>query len=401
MQTCISCNLEFPKQESECPECQKQVITHSDQSVRTGGLLALHAKTVQLNKGENNSSIEQVIGRNWPIEADSVSYKFIEDVELKFKRKNKFHSSYDENSTFITDPLMKYAKSNASAKSFDELVNSLTVSIKNELFEVLGSANSSSIVFTHYKSVLGEASLNLGRLLIVMVDKKSGFDFTDDDNLLPKAAAHINLSAMKQAVMIDLQVFHDSFPIKEKKPYLKFIRGNSSAEYFRKAFGCVEKIDNGDSLDNLYSAIEDYAAEYSLGNTFESKAYESLDIMLDDLLHDKSRTSFSLDEAANVIESSSSTSTYTQLQGTFVNFVNENELPINHFIEPTKNQIERQRWFDFSDSRSGIIAKVLRPQIGEPHSGEAIEFDVSESRISWQINDPLLKEKIIAMMKKN
>ncbi|WP_373947943.1 nucleoid-associated protein [Vibrio pomeroyi] len=399
MQTCINCNLEFSQQESECPGCQKQADPQLNEIVRSGGILALHAKTVQLNKGENKASIEQVIGRNWPIEADSVSYNFIENVELKFKRKNKFHSSYDENSTFVTDPLMKYAKSNASLESFDDLVNALTASLKNELFEVLGSAKSSSIVFTHYKSILGEASLNLGRLLIVMVDKKSGFDFTDDDKLLPKEAEHINLSAMKQAVMIDLQVFHDSFPTKENKPYLKFIRGNSSAEYFRKAFGCVEKIDNGDSLDNLYSAIEEYAVEYKLDSAFESKAYESLDVMLDDLLNDKSRSSFSLEEAGTAIESSSPTS--SQLKGTFVTFVNEKEIPINHFIEPTKNQIERQRWFDFSDSSSGIIAKALRPQIGEPHSGEAIEFDEAEGRISWRITDPSLKDRIISMMKKD
>ncbi|TCV31231.1 nucleoid-associated protein [Vibrio crassostreae] len=399
MQTCISCNVEFAKEEKECPGCQRSAEVDQVSTVLTGGLLALHAKTVQLDKGDNNASINEVVGRNWPIEPDSVSYNFIQNVELKFKRKNKFHSFYDNTSSDITTPLLKYVRSEATVTNFDELVTSLKNSLKDELFKVLGSVNSSSIVFTHYKHVLAEADNNLGRLLIVMVDKKSGFDFTDDNMLLPKEADHINLSAMKQAVMIDLQMFFDSFPEQKNKPYLKFIRGNSSAEYFRKGLGCVEKVDNGESLDNLYKAVEQYSTNFNLGSKFESEAFQALDIMLDDLMVDKSRSSFSLDEAALAIESVIVKD--KDLKDTFVNFVNEKELPINHFIEPTKNQVDRQRWIDFSDSVSGIIAKALRPAIGIPDSGFPIEFDEQHGRISWLINDEALKSRILSLMIKD
>ncbi|MDA0107812.1 nucleoid-associated protein [Vibrio sp. La 4.2.2] len=399
MQTCFSCNLEFPLQEKECPNCQKEADATVNSTVATGGLLALHAKTVQLNKGENKASIDEIVGSNWTIEEDSVSYNFIRDVEAKFKRKNKFHSFYDQNSPTLTNALLAYAKSNATSVDFDKLVKVLTTSLKTELFKVLGSTNSSSIVFTHYKDVLSNSEFDLGRLLVVMVDKKDGFDFTDDHKLYPKKAAHINLTAMKQAVRIDLQMFHDSFPINESKPYLKFIRGNSSAEYFRTAFGCVEKVDNGESLENLYKAIEEFATRHNLDRRFESKAQEALDLMLDDLLNDKSRSSFSIDEAGRVIESAAPKS--LKLEGTFVKFVNEEEKPINHFIEPTKGQVEKQRWIDFSDSSSGIIAKALRPTIGVPNSGETFEYNESNGRISWLITDDLLKDRIQALMKKD
>ncbi|HHC7181468.1 TPA: hypothetical protein ACN38U_002972, partial [Vibrio parahaemolyticus] len=155
-------------------------------------MVAVHAMTVELEVDNSKSTVEPKFGSLWPLDGEDVSFQFIQQVELKFKRKNKFHSYYDEETgSDVAGLLSKYFTSSVTQEDFTALVNSFADELKTAIFDLKVSSKvaSSKIVFMHYKSTQND---DFGRLLAVMVDKKSGFDFTEG-SLLPKPAQHINL----------------------------------------------------------------------------------------------------------------------------------------------------------------------------------------------------------------
>ncbi|HIF9402460.1 TPA: hypothetical protein ACX6SN_000782 [Photobacterium damselae] len=362
-------------------------------------MVAVHAITVELEIDNSKSTVTPRFGSIWPLNGEDVSFQFIQQVELKFKRKNKFHGYYDSDTgTQVASYLHKYIASSVSKEDFIALITSLTSELKDAIFElrVASKVASSKIVFMHYKSREND---DFGRVLAVMVDKKSGFDFIEE-SLLPKQAQHINLEALKQAVSIDVDLFDICYPNSpESEAYLKFIRGSSSASYFRKAFGCKEKSDNGESLNNLYKAIDSYTTINNLGEDFYFDAEEKLtDFVVNIKNSDKS--SFSIDQAAIVIESALPENR-KELENTFSTFVNESEFMINQYIEPTAQQVNEHLWIDFSDQDNGLIARVHSTiEIGKKGEGKDVEFNESTRKLEIKVKDAKIRDKIMRMINK-
>ncbi len=395
MHICHNCDTEYDNQKNQCPTCDatKVMIESSNKMV------AVHAMTVELEIDNSKSTVNPRFGALWPLEGEDISFQFIQQVELKFKRKNKFHGYYDsETGTQVASYLHKYIASSVSKEDFIALVTSLTSELKNAIFElrVASKVTSSKIVFMHYKSIKND---DFGRILAVMVDKKSGFDFTEE-SLLPKQAQHINLEALKQAVSIDVDLFDACYPSSPKsEAYLKFIRGSSSASYFRNAFGCNEKSDNGESLNNLYRAIDSYATINNLGADFYFEAEEKLtDFVVN--IKNTERSSFSINQAASVIESALPPNR-VDLENTFTTFVNESEFMINQYIEPTSQQVKEHLWIDFSDQDNGLIARVHSSiEIGKKGDGKDVEFNEQTRKLEIKIKDTKIREKIIRIINK-
>lgn len=396
MHICHNCDTEYNLNDSKCPSCDAtKVLTTSSNS-----MVAVHAMTVELEVDNSKSTVEPKFGSLWPLDGKDVSFQFIQQVELKFKRKNKFHGYYDEETgSDVAGLLSKYFTSSITQEDFTALVHSFAYELKKAIFDLKVSSKvaSSKIVFMHYKSTQND---DFGRLLAVMVDKKSGFDFTEG-SLLPKPAQHINLESLKQAISIDLDLFDTCYPEQpENEAYLKFIRGSSSATYFRVAFGCKEKSDNGESLNNLYQAIDSYATINNLGFDFCIEAEEKLTKFVTKV-KESNKSSFSIDQAAIVIETALPESR-KELENTFSTFVNESELLINHYIEPTVHQIKEHQWIDFSDEHNGLIARVHSSiEIGKKNEGKDVEFNESTRKLEIKIKDAKTREKIIRMINKD
>lgn len=395
MYTCHKCTTEFPKSDKNCPSCDSTMIPLILDNAQD--MVAVHAITVELEVDKKKQTVTPNLGQLWPLIGEDVSYKFIQQVELKFKRKNKFHGYYEENTeTNIPRHLHRYFSSSITEADFETLVSACCVELKNAIFKsgVASKVTSSKIVFMHYKSTIND---DFGRVLAVMVDKKSGFDFTSG-TLLPKSAEHINLEALKQAVSIDVDLFDACYPEPpEQEAYLKFIRGSSSAEYFRTAFGCVEKSDNGISLENLYSAITTFGNSNKLDVDFIYDAEDNLTELLEEVKK-SNNSSFSLQQAAFVIEKALPEK-FECLKETFVPFVNENDLMINQYIEPTINQIKDKHWIDFSDSAHGLIAKLHETnEIGLTGSGTLVQYNPDTKRLEIRIKEQRLRDKILRMI---
>ncbi|WP_196599184.1 nucleoid-associated protein [Aliivibrio fischeri] len=394
MYLCHMCSTEYSKTEKQCPSCDTPIIVSV---VSDFEMVAVHAVTVEFEIDKKKQTVSPNIGSLWPLDGEDVSYKFIQQVELKFERKNKFHGYYEKDTeTNIPRHLAKYFNSLITEDDFKNLVNAFCIELKNAIHKtgVTSKATSSKIVFMHYKSAINH---DFGRVLAVMVDKKSGFDFTDG-TLLPKSAEHINLDALKQAVSIDIDQFDCCYPeAPTNEAYLKFIRGSSSADYFRIAFGCIEKSDNGLSLENLYSAITQFGTSNNLSQDFIFDAEDNLTEFLDDLKK-SNNSSFSISQAAFVIEKALPAEAKV-LESSFIPFVNQNKLMINQYIEPTSNQIKNKHWVDFSDSANGLIAKLHESNdIGFSGDGYLVEYNRSTKRLEIRVQSQPLRDKIERMI---
>lgn len=151
MHICHNCDTEYNQNESKCPSCDAtKVLTTSSNS-----MVAVHAMTVELEVDNSKSTVEPKFGSLWPLDGEDVSFQFIQQVELKFKRKNKFHGYYDEETgSDVAGLLSKYFTSSVTQEDFTALVNSFADELKKAIFDLKVSSKvaSSKIVFMHYKS---------------------------------------------------------------------------------------------------------------------------------------------------------------------------------------------------------------------------------------------------------
>ncbi|MCA6221966.1 nucleoid-associated protein [Photorhabdus sp. UCH-936] len=117
-----------------------------------------------------------------------------------------------------------------------------------------------ALIFIHYKTE--EDITGLGRLLILMVDKKGVFDF--DRNLVPEQITSIDIDLLRQATMVDLTLFEASYPDNDGESYIGFISGKSKSRFFKRALGCDPKIDNQRSIFEIFRAINDFTTTVEL-----------------------------------------------------------------------------------------------------------------------------------------
>lgn len=272
MLECVECGHSFDEKLNDCPKCAEL------HDVIRPELVAVAAKTVQLITERGSPEIESKIGELWP-QNDDVCYKLISQVEQKFAAKNKFHSYLRENNSIKSLPstLKRYVENKLD---FSGLVSSMMQQLVIAARESgAHKLTGGSILFMHYKSHEND---DLGRLLAILVDKKDGFDF-DEVSLVPKNTPHLNLDALRQAALYDLTLFELIYPeIPKEDTYLQFIKGNSSASFFKSAFGCDERnTDNVLSVDQLRVALSDFDEKHNIGSAFYENAKVDFELLIE------------------------------------------------------------------------------------------------------------------------
>lgn len=327
----------------------------------------------------NSKQYSYEVGDLWPQSKD-VCKKFVNAVEVKFKRKNKFHSYYGQelkdSKSSVPNRLLSYL----GGEGFKDFVTNIVSSIADEAAVANASSNASNIVFVHYSS---QEEGDLGRLLVVMLDKKNGFDF--DQNLVPKDAAHINLDSLKQAAYVDLTLFKELFPSAPlNETYLKFIQGSSRADFFKKALGCEVKADNGKSIRQLREALESFQVDKGLSDKFFEKVQGKFEASYKKALSTSGESSISLDYLASLVDSELPVN--SKLQGKFLIYVNRN-YEVNEYIEPTHHAVREDQWINVKASDETYSVKVFRKKIGKPGSGNSIEFNSETNKLTFFIDD--------------
>jgi nucleoid-associated protein YejK len=383
---CIECNFSYDDTLEECPRCEEL------KSAVRPELVAIAAMTAEFITQAGSSKLEAKIGDLWP-KNDNVSFKLITEVERKFEGKNKFHSYFSENHSLNSAPnLLKTYINNQI--TFVTLVNkfmeSLVTVAKGVGVHKIAGGN---IVFMHYKS---NDDKDIGRLLAIWVTKKDGFDFYED-SLVPKNSSHINLDALRQAALFDLTLFDEVYPnVPTEDTYLKFIKGTSTGEFFKTAFGCNEKnIGNVDSIKNFRQAVSDYQDKHKLSNNFYIEATAKIELLLNEAL--KNGKPISLTTLCNAVDGQLPDD--SELKGTFESFINDNGYQINHHIEPTLNSVKAGQSIEVVAGDKSFSAKILKRLIGIAGSGSTVEY--GDGRLTFLIVDQEQKKELMKLATAN
>ncbi|MBL4763814.1 MAG: nucleoid-associated protein, partial [Colwellia sp.] len=363
----------------ECPRCSEL------ENIERPKLIVVAAMTTQFITLQGSSKLEVKEGELWP-ENDEVSFKLITEVERKFKNKNKFHSYFTQDGSKDSMPsiLNNYISKDIIFKSLvKKFMDSLVAAAKEVGVHKVGGGN---IVFMHYKN---QEKDDIGRLLAIWVTKKEGFDF-DEKTLFPKDSSHLNLDAMRQAALFDLTLFDEVYPeTPDEDTYLKFIKGTSTGEFFKVAFGCDENnADNVHSINQFRKAIGDYQDKHELANDFYMDATAKVETLLEKA--QKSGKAISLSTMCNAVDGLLPDD--SPLKGTFEGFINDNGYEINHHIEPTINSIKAGKLIEVIAGDKSYTAKILRKQIGYAGTGSIVEYE--DGRLTFLITDKGQKNEL-------
>lgn len=176
-------------------------------------------------------------------------------------------------------------------------MNKLKLNSNNE--NVVSKLVGGTLVFVHYKSI-NDAD-DLGKLLIVMVDKRGAFDF-EEGSLQPKRLNPVNTDALRQAAMFDLTLFDECYPDNDGHSYVDFIQGKSQSDVFKDSLGCTRDVDNKRSINEVFRAIEMFVSSNSLGRAVRENADIAVRNFLDIKSRDNVDKSVSIDEIQEVID---------------------------------------------------------------------------------------------------
>ncbi|ECA1940971.1 nucleoid-associated protein [Salmonella enterica] len=361
--TCLECGNVLDDPTVACDKCgaSSHVVVLDKQSY-----FPIGAVTANLEKNDSRA-FDYRLGEAWDLK-NEVTSEFIARIEKKFSRKNKFHNflDSDQNPSSIPTILKKYInKNNEFIELSRAIIEKLKYNANNE--SRVAQLQGGSVVFIHYKSAEPE---DLGKLLIVMVDKQSAYDF-DSDKLTPTRLNPINTDALRQAAMFDLTLFEASYPENKGDSYVHFLQGKSKSDFFKDSLGCRHDSDNKRSIQQLFSAIDIFASKNSLGRVLRDTIDNEVRSLLEKKSKDKNgNKSVKIEDISNIIDKCLTDS--HKCKGTFVDFVNLNGFQIDPQFEPTPKAAESALTIEVADNDNNFKLKIMRGAIGDENSNKPV-----------------------------
>lgn len=361
--TCLECGNVLDDLTVACDKCgaTPHVVVLDKESY-----FPIGAVTANLEKNDSRL-FEYRLGDIWDLR-NEVASEFITRIEKKFRRKNKFHNFLDSDQTPFSIPtiLKKYInKSNEFIDLSKTIVEKLKHNANNETR--VAQLQGGSVVLIHYKSADLE---DLGKLLIVMVDKQSAYDF-DSDKLTPTRLNPINTDALRQAAMFDLTLFEASYPENNGDSYVHFLQGKSKSDFFKDSLGCRHDSDNKRSIQQLFSAIDIFASKNSLGRVLRDTIDNEVRSLLEKKSKDKSgNKSVKIEDVSKIIDQC--LTDLHKCKGTFVDFVNINGFQIDPQFEPTPRAAESALTIEVADNDNNFKLKIMRGAIGDEQSNKPV-----------------------------
>lgn len=361
--TCLECGNVLDDLTTACDKCgaSPHVVVLDKQSY-----FPIGAVTASLEKNESRM-FEYRLGEAWDLK-NEVASEFITRIEKKFSRKNKFHNFLDSDQTPFSIPtiLKKYInKSNEFIDLSKAIIDKLKHNANNATR--VAQLQGGSVVFIHYKSAEPE---DLGKLLIVMVDKQSAYDF-ESDKLTPTRLNPVNTDALRQAAMFDLTLFEASYPENNGDSYVHFLQGKSKSDFFKDALGCRHDSDNKRSIQQLFKAIDVFADKNSLGRVLRDTIDSEVKSFLEQKSKDKhGNKSVKIEDVSKIIDNCLNDS--HKCKGSFVDFVNINGYQIDPQFEPTPKAAESALTIEVADNDNNFKLKIMRGAIGNEKSNKPV-----------------------------
>lgn len=372
-----------------CPECgnESYVVNEHCESCGYDPLLVVvparyrpqFALTAELFKKEQPVAFDYQMGKLWHLDKGDVQL-FLKRIEGKFGRKGKLHGFIKKDTLPLSTPdvFLKYISKDYD---FEKFVNAIMKKMKLESNADKSTLVGGALIFIHYKTE--EDITGLGRLLILMVDKKGVFDF--DRNLVPEQITSIDIDLLRQATMVDLTLFEASYPDNNGESYIGFISGKSKSEFFKRALGCDPKIDNQRSISEIFRAINDFTATFKL----TMAETDALDQKIQEFVQNKARDP--VDKKITIKDIQNQIDRHLprehKAKGKFKDFVNVNKYKVDEVFEPTVHSVKKAISIDIKDDNGNYYCKISRNVLGGKEDGKPVTFDKQGRRLIIELSD--------------
>lgn len=334
-------------------------------------LKPVHAITGVLTRDKNipHALHQTSLGMLWDV-SDDISLSFIVEIEKRFRRKNKRFGYFSGRSTSIPRELKDYyqeSKVKAAERKFRSFADTIMVSLKTEADETGATrSHDGNVVIMHYTT---QEEDDLGRILIVYLDKKSMFDF--DQNLRPEKLEPIDTTAIKQAALIDLNLMSVCYPRNDGEAYLRFIEGSSKGVFFKTAIGCDDKIDNKRSVEETHRALDSFIETHGIDLALSEKLRDGLDALMREHSSPSSEP-LNIEKIQNRLDSILPEN--SSAKGTFQAYVNDNEFQVNSWFSPTIQIAKKAGKIVLKDVNQSYSVEVSKNSIGNMASGKPVKL---------------------------
>lgn len=318
-----------------------------------------------------------VKGVDWDLQK-SVCVEFVKHIEKKFAKGGKFHGFLKENSsTEAVNVFNSYIKN----KNFGVFVNSVMSNLCDKANDLQSlSISEGYVVFSHYKNK-GEED-DLGRVLVVMLGKKVGFDFTNETTLEPKSAENLNLEDFRQAAMLDLTLFNTIYPANDGDSYLKFIKGKSQSSFFNVALGCDDYMPSKQCVENLKGALKSFISQDGANLTVGTRM--TIRERVEHFIESSGGKTVTLKQVQQVIDKCLPEN--SSLYGKFTKYVNSNSdlFPVSEEFQPSHATAKKFGFVKVKLPSGDFIGdiKISAIKVGDVSSGDlTIDEDYCYMRI--------------------
>ncbi|EOC0404723.1 nucleoid-associated protein [Cronobacter sakazakii] len=374
---CPACGRENRVEDGACvcgydEALEQEVVKYAPQNALTA--------TLSIVPGDAGPRFEAKTGTPWTLDVDDVK-AFITQIERKFKLKRKNHSFITENQLpFSTATLLK--KYNKGLIEFPGLVESFMDNLKNQATLNKTRPAGGSVIFIHYHKDNEEESL--GRIFVIMVDNSNVFNF--DEGLVPRKLPSIDIDAIRQAALVDMTLFDASYPHKDGEPYVQFITGKSSSNFFKIALGCTEELDNNKSIESVRSALIDFTKHLDLPTSVRVRLLESFSKLMAEKSKSTTNKTITLKELEHAVDKILPED--SKGRGNFEQFALLGEYKINEFFEPSRVSSGHFEKVQLKDTENDYSCNISVGIISDDiNSDSKIIYDKQEERLIIRLSE--------------
>lgn len=336
-------------------------------------LVVLSAVVAELHKKDGLFSF--TLGALWNNDNEH-ALNFVREVEKKFRRKSKSYAFFKKDTKLDSIPSILNQFIEGTDVNFITSTQKIMNRLKSSLNEDgRGNTQIGHVVFIHYSGELDQG--DIGRLLVIMVDKKDVFDF--NANLIPTQFKSIDVDTLRQAVLYDLTLFHIVYPkvsgLEEHEAYLTFISGKSKGAFFKEALGTTEIIDNTVNIASVFDTIEAFGKSLELRSPYIRKIMDEVET----LIHDKKGKNINLSAIANKVISNLPETCNQYAAEDFLTFVNERDVKISEVFDVTPGQLEKATSIEGRKGQE-YFYRVKKSALGRPRDKDKVTFYDAEKR---------------------
>lgn len=354
----------------------------------------LSAVTAEIEKTQGGYTFE--FGALWDVENEPAK-NFVQEIEYKFGNKAKTYGFLQETSGSETVPNILKGFTRGPLTNFKDMSSRMMARLRRAL-KAQGRGNTSMghIVFMHYLN--DEEIQGVGRLMIVMVDKKDVFDFSE--SLVPTQFKSIDTDKLRQAVLYDLELFDAVYPDgiddAQERAYLWFISGSSKGGFFKEAFGTSTVIENNVSVNNVFSAIEGFAEKLGLRPTQVGLLKECVE----DLISEKGGKQISVASISRCVKNNLPASLDVK-DDDFTDYINSSGFKISEIFDVTDSQLKKVSNIEGNKGQeySYRVKKSVIASVEE--KGRGVRYDTAKRMLYLEVVDDKVHAEFIKAIEEN